>query len=114
MSCLRLAEVYLTYLQTLFHIYRLLDQRGGSCSPDLIQTCSSIIETTLQTGGFRNRAVYHQHHSFRASTVSQIILFVCRWVTDSNKGLDLRVTQCYNPHQCTEDCKKDHGPGAFC
>jgi hypothetical protein len=77
-ACLRLAEVYLTYLQTLFHIYRMMDRRDGSCSSDTIQTCSSIIETTLQSGGFRNRAVYHQHHSFRASTVSVRKLSSCR------------------------------------
>jgi len=71
-SCLRLAEIYLNYLQTLFHIYRLTGKHDGNCSPDLVQTCSSIIETTLQSSGFRNRAVYHLHHSFRASTVGQI------------------------------------------
>jgi hypothetical protein len=108
--CLRLAEVYLTYLQTLFHIYRLMDKRDGSCSPDLIQTCSSIIETTLQSGGFRNRAVYHQHHSFRASTVSQSRLFICCLVTDTSKGLMLRITQCNHPHQRTKNCKENHDP----
>ncbi|THV68196.1 hypothetical protein D6D28_06904 [Aureobasidium pullulans] len=68
-SCLRLAEVYLTYLQTLFHIYRLMEKPGGNYSSELVQTCSSIIETTLQIGGFHDQAVYHLHNSFRASIV---------------------------------------------
>lgn len=75
--CLRLAEVYLTYLQTLLHIYRLLRKGEGSCSPDLVQACSSIIETTLQiNGGFQNQALYHLHYTFRASIVGQVKLIV--------------------------------------
>ncbi|KAI4726671.1 hypothetical protein E4T49_05569 [Aureobasidium sp. EXF-10728] len=69
MTSLRLAEVYLTYLQTRFHIHRLLEKGDSRCSPDLVRICSSIIETTVEIGSFRNQAVYQLHRSFRASTV---------------------------------------------
>ncbi|KAI5207126.1 hypothetical protein E4T39_02047 [Aureobasidium subglaciale] len=68
-SCLRSAEVYLTYLQTQFHIYRLLQKSNGSYSPDLVEACSSIVETTLQIGGFHDKADHHLYRGFRASIV---------------------------------------------
>ncbi|KEQ90644.1 hypothetical protein AUEXF2481DRAFT_44841 [Aureobasidium subglaciale EXF-2481] len=68
-SCLRSAEVYLTYLQTQFHIYRLLQKFNGSYSPHLVEACSSIIETTLQIGGLHDKADHHLYSGFRASIV---------------------------------------------
>ncbi|KAI5235761.1 hypothetical protein E4T43_09036 [Aureobasidium subglaciale] len=68
-SCLRSAEVYLTYLQTQFHIYRLLQKFNGSYSPHLVEACSSIVETTLQIGGFHDKADHHLYSGFRASIV---------------------------------------------
>lgn len=113
-SCLRLAEIYLNYLQTLFHIYRLTGKHDGNCSADMVQTCSSIIETTLQSGGFRNRAVYHLHHSFRASTVSLSQLSLDRSAADLNEGLVLRITQCDYTYQRAKNCKENHEPSAVC
>ncbi|KAI4716107.1 hypothetical protein E4T48_07707 [Aureobasidium sp. EXF-10727] len=77
MTSLRLAEVYLTYLQTRFHIHRLMEKGDSRCSPELVRICSSIIETTVEIGSFRNQAVYQLHRSFRASTVGRTELVMC-------------------------------------
>lgn len=71
MTCLRLAEVYLTYLQTQFYIHRLLAKGDASCSPHLVQTCSSLIELSLEIGGYRSQTVYDVYRNFRASTVGR-------------------------------------------
>ncbi|KAH0134770.1 hypothetical protein KCU66_g659, partial [Aureobasidium melanogenum] len=69
MTCLKLAEVYLTYLQTQFYIHRLLTKGDASCSPHLVQTCSSLIELSLEIGGFRSQSVYDIYRNFRSSTI---------------------------------------------
>jgi hypothetical protein len=77
MTCLRLAEVYLTYLQTQFYIHRLLAKGDASCSPHLVQTCSSLIELSLEVGGFRSQTIYDVYRNFRSSTVSQVRFSMC-------------------------------------
>lgn len=76
MTCLMLAEVYLTYLQTQFYIHRLLAKGDASCSPHLVQTCSSMIELCLEIGGLRSQTVYDEHRNIKSSTVGQIGLWM--------------------------------------
>ncbi|KAK6004845.1 hypothetical protein QM012_007624 [Aureobasidium pullulans] len=54
---------------TQFYIHRLLAKGDASCSPHLVQTCSSLIEMSLEIGGFRTQTVYDVYRNFRASTV---------------------------------------------
>lgn len=87
MTCLKLAEVYLTYLQTQFYIHRLLTKGDASCSPHLVQTCSSLIELSLEIGGFRSQSVYDIYRNFRSSTVSSNRIFGVLRVINSNQIL---------------------------
>lgn len=87
MTCLKLAEVYLTYLQTQFYIHRLLTKGDASCSPNLVETCSKLIELSLEIGGFRSQTVYDIYRNFRSSTVGQNQTFDLLHVTNPNKVL---------------------------